>query len=256
SPAGHRIKAPLEYARGPDKTWVYGGLRVAGGQAGPRGAPPPHRAPRPGVLPRGAHPQPPGAHDLRPRRPPPPHSHNNPRPLPGDNSTNTRAGLAGHPRIRHAFITTGACWLNLQEAWWRIFRRQALAGQAFADPGEIALRPPGGHRPAQRPRPALGLGDGPAPTTLLPPPLYIHPLRNVTPGARPLDAEVQALARGPRLGLGPHAATTAAGAPHGSPPQAPWAALMASLSRSQCPERPHFHRHPVHDPFHGQAGKQ
>src|SRR5215813_6545613 len=32
SPAGHRIKAPLEYARGPDKTWVYGGLRVAGGQ--------------------------------------------------------------------------------------------------------------------------------------------------------------------------------------------------------------------------------
>jgi hypothetical protein len=33
SPGGHRIKAPLEYARGPDKTWVYGGLRVADGQA-------------------------------------------------------------------------------------------------------------------------------------------------------------------------------------------------------------------------------
>jgi len=30
---GHRIKAPLEYARGPDKTWVYGGLRVRDGQA-------------------------------------------------------------------------------------------------------------------------------------------------------------------------------------------------------------------------------
>src|SRR5438046_7481626 len=35
-------------------------------------------------------------------------------------------------------IPKGACWLNLQEGWWRIFRRQALAGQAFADPDEIA----------------------------------------------------------------------------------------------------------------------
>src|SRR6266704_6684857 len=32
-PHGHRIKAPLEYSRGPEKTWVYGGLRVADGQA-------------------------------------------------------------------------------------------------------------------------------------------------------------------------------------------------------------------------------
>ena len=53
-------------------------------------------------------------------------------------SDSTRAWLEDHPRIRHAFIPKGACWLNLQEGWWRIFRRQALAGQAFADPGEIA----------------------------------------------------------------------------------------------------------------------
>jgi hypothetical protein len=33
SPDGHRIKAPLEYSRGPEKTWVYGGLRVADGHA-------------------------------------------------------------------------------------------------------------------------------------------------------------------------------------------------------------------------------
>ena len=26
----------------------------------------------------------------------------------------------------------------MQEGWWRIFRRQALAGQSFADPDEIA----------------------------------------------------------------------------------------------------------------------
>ncbi|MFL6295868.1 MAG: IS630 family transposase, partial [Actinomycetes bacterium] len=29
---GHRVKAPLDYGRGPEKTWVYGALRVADGQ--------------------------------------------------------------------------------------------------------------------------------------------------------------------------------------------------------------------------------
>src|SRR5262249_58800947 len=54
------------------------------------------------------------------------------------------------------------------------------AGRAgLRRPRRDRLRPPGGHRPAQRPRPALGLGTAPAPTTLLPPTLYIHPLRNV-----------------------------------------------------------------------------
>ncbi|WP_440097605.1 hypothetical protein [Streptosporangium sp. H16] len=36
------------------------------------------------------------------------------------------------------FVPKGACWLNLREARWRIFHRQALAGKAFADPEEIA----------------------------------------------------------------------------------------------------------------------
>lgn len=35
------------------------------------------------------------------------------------------------------FILIGACWLNLQEGWWRLFRKAALAGQTFADPDEI-----------------------------------------------------------------------------------------------------------------------
>jgi hypothetical protein len=33
SPDGHRIKAPLEYSRGLDKTWVDGAQRVGDGQA-------------------------------------------------------------------------------------------------------------------------------------------------------------------------------------------------------------------------------
>jgi transposase len=58
--------------------------------------------------------------------------------LSSHSSLATRAWLAGHPRLEQVFIPKGACWLNLQEAWWRIFRRHALAGQTFADSSEIA----------------------------------------------------------------------------------------------------------------------
>jgi hypothetical protein len=33
SPDGHRIKAPLEYGRGPEKAWVYGALGVKDGES-------------------------------------------------------------------------------------------------------------------------------------------------------------------------------------------------------------------------------
>jgi hypothetical protein len=102
--------------------------------------------------------------------------------LSSHDSKSTRAWLEDHPRIRHAFIPKRACWLNMQEGWWRIFRQQALAGQDFADPDEIAYATPGRHRPAQRPRPALDLGTARAKTTVLPQALYIHPLRNVALG--------------------------------------------------------------------------
>ena len=52
-------------------------------------------------------------------------------------SMETNTWLAGHPRIHQLFIPKGACWLNLQEGWWRLFRRDALAGQDFANPTEI-----------------------------------------------------------------------------------------------------------------------
>jgi hypothetical protein len=65
--------------------------------------------------------------------------------LSSHSSFSTRAWLAEHPRIRQVFIPVGACWLNLQEAWWRLFRRAAFAGQSFACPA--ARRTP---RPSQR----------------------------------------------------------------------------------------------------------
>ena len=72
-------------------------------------------------------------------------------------SASTRSWLADHPRIQHAFIPKRACWLNLQEGWWRLFRRQALAGETFADPGAITLAT--GWRPAgSTPAPGRGCG--------------------------------------------------------------------------------------------------
>lgn len=53
------------------------------------------------------------------------------------NSKSTREWLQYHPRIKHAFIPVSACWLHLHEAWWRIFRREAVADQTFADDHEI-----------------------------------------------------------------------------------------------------------------------
>jgi transposase len=57
--------------------------------------------------------------------------------LSSHNSAQTRAWMAEQPHLHHVFIPTGACWLNLQEGWWRLFRRDAFAGQSFANPDEI-----------------------------------------------------------------------------------------------------------------------
>jgi transposase len=57
--------------------------------------------------------------------------------LSSHNSAQTRAWLAEHPRLQQVFMPKGACWLNLQEGWWRLFRRDALAGQSEASPDEI-----------------------------------------------------------------------------------------------------------------------
>ena len=105
SPGGHRIKAPLEYARGPDKTWVYGGLRVADGQAITMCAPSRNSAAYQDFLHRAEQANPEGTIYVITDN------------LSSHNSKSTRAWLDDHPRIRHAFIPQGACWLNLQEGW-------------------------------------------------------------------------------------------------------------------------------------------
>jgi len=122
---GHRIKAPLEYSRGFDKVWVYGALRVQDGQELTLTASARNTAGYLQLLNAIDQANPTG--DLY---------------LITDNlsshiSTPVRAWLADHLRVHQVFIPKRACWLNLQEGWWRLFRRQALAGQTFADHTEI-----------------------------------------------------------------------------------------------------------------------
>jgi transposase len=122
---GHRIKAPLEYGRGAAKVWVYGGLRVRDGQELTLTAPSRNTAGWQRLLQAIERANP--TCDLYVV------SDN----LSSHDSRALRTWLAGHPRIRQVFIPKGACWLNLQEGWWRLFRRAALAGQSFAGAGEL-----------------------------------------------------------------------------------------------------------------------
>jgi DDE superfamily endonuclease len=127
SPGGHRIKAPLEYSRGPEKVWVYGALRVRDGKALTLSAPSRNTKGYLRLLEAVAKANPSGelyliADNLSSHKSPP-----------------IREWLENHPRVKQVFIPVGACWLNLQEAWWRLFRREAFAGQSFADAEEIEL---------------------------------------------------------------------------------------------------------------------
>jgi len=123
---GRRIKAPLDYTRGPEKGWIYGALDVQEGTALTQTASARNTAGYRALLQTldGAYPQ----GELY---------------LVADNLASHSSGpirdwLITHPRIQHAFIPVGAAWLNLIEGWWRIFRRKAFAGQSLADRHDIA----------------------------------------------------------------------------------------------------------------------
>jgi hypothetical protein len=127
APDGHRIKAPLEYSRGDEKVWVYGALRERDGQAVTFTARSRNTAGWLRLLQTVARANPRGplfviTDNLSSHKSPP-----------------ITDWLARHPRVEQVFIPKGACWLNLQEAWWRQFRKAAFAGQTFADGDEIDL---------------------------------------------------------------------------------------------------------------------
>jgi hypothetical protein len=122
---GHRIKAPLEYSRGDEKVWVYGALRIRDGQELTLTAPSRNTAGYLRLLTAVEEANPDGdlyliTDNLSSHKSPP-----------------IQEWLTAHPRVHQVFIPKGACWLNLQEGWWRLLRREAFAGQSFADAKEI-----------------------------------------------------------------------------------------------------------------------
>ena len=122
---GHRIKAPIEYSRGEEKVWVSGALRVCDGKEITRCASSRNSKNYIELLKEIEADNPAGDIFLITDN------------LSSHNSLETRTWLVDHPRIQQVFIPKGACWLNLQEGWWRLFRRDAFAGQSFANADEI-----------------------------------------------------------------------------------------------------------------------
>ena len=127
SPDGNRIKAPLEYSRGPQKVWVYGALRVEDGQALTLTAPSRNTKGYLRLL------------EVVEKANPTAEIYLITDNLASHKSPPIREWLAAHARVEQVFIPKGAAWLNLQEAWWRMLSREALAGQHFAEEEEIEL---------------------------------------------------------------------------------------------------------------------
>jgi hypothetical protein len=163
---GHRIKAPLTYARGPEKTWIYGGVRIADGHAVTCCAPSRNSAHWQEFLVRLEQANPTGTIAVITDN------------LSSHHSLTTRAWLADHPRIQQVFIPKGACWLQPPGG--------LVADLSPARPGRADLRRPGrdhprhrgGHRPAQHPRQTLGLGTATATAPTPPTPLHLPALTN------------------------------------------------------------------------------
>ncbi|MGX1915903.1 hypothetical protein ACWIID_45045 [Streptomyces phaeochromogenes] len=97
SPDGHRIKSEIDYSRGPEKTWVYGGLRVRDGQQITMAASSRNSVFYQQFLQLVEDANPTGEIWIVTDN------------LSSHNSLSPRTWLEDHPRIRHAFIPVGAC---------------------------------------------------------------------------------------------------------------------------------------------------
>jgi hypothetical protein len=114
---GHRIKAPLEYSRGGDKVWVYGALRVRDGQELTLTAASRNTLGYLQLLNAVDQANPEGELYLITDN------------LSSHTSAPVRAWLDDQPRVQQVPIPKRPGWLNRQERWWRLFRRDALAAK-------------------------------------------------------------------------------------------------------------------------------
>jgi hypothetical protein len=126
SRSGHRIQAPRDAFRGDETVWVYGALRVRDGQHVTVTAPARHPVGDRKLL------------TLRDEATPDGELHLVSDTLCRHTSGPLQAWWGQHPRVHPVPIPTGACGLNRQAGWWRRCRREAFAGQSFANAQELA----------------------------------------------------------------------------------------------------------------------
>ena len=122
---GHRLKHQESYETSWGKVWVYGGLRVNDGQALTFPAARRDTAGYLCLLGAVEQANPEGEVYVIADT------------LASHKSIKVQLWFAEHPRVRAVYIPTGAAWLNLIEAWWRLLRRAALAGQTFEHVREV-----------------------------------------------------------------------------------------------------------------------
>jgi hypothetical protein len=145
---GHRVKAPLEYGRGSEKTWVYGGLRVADGQTVTCTASSRNSVHYQRFLALVEQANPTGEVVVI--------THN----LSSHTSVATHEWLAGHPRLQQVFIPKKACWLNCRRAGGGCSAARPWPGSASPTPAR-SPSPPGLPRPSSMPAPDHGSGAVP-----------------------------------------------------------------------------------------------
>ncbi|MCX4404805.1 MULTISPECIES: transposase [unclassified Streptomyces] len=125
SPGGHRIEAELDYSRGPEKTWVYGGLRPVDGQAVTMTASSRNSAFYQQFLQQIEDANPTGEIWIVTDN------------LSSHNSMSTRAWPRAIPVSTTPSSPSVRAGSTSQEGWWRIFRKAALAGRSFANRDDI-----------------------------------------------------------------------------------------------------------------------
>jgi hypothetical protein len=142
---GHRVKAPLDYSRGPEKTWVYGALRVADGQEVTLTAPSRNSVGYQRLLAAVEAANPAGAIMVITDN------------LSSHTSDSTRTWLADHPRIQHAFIPKGPAGSTCRRAGGGCFAAKLLPGSALP-PLRRSPWPPGSRPASSTLAPARGCG--------------------------------------------------------------------------------------------------
>ena len=126
SPDGHRIKATLDYGRGPEKTWVYGALRPRDGHELTMTAFCRNSIAYQRFLQIMERDNPDGEIVVVTDN------------LSSHRSVSTRAWLEEHPRIRQVFIPVGACWLSTAAAVCDVFERSDIGVLGFGVCAAIA----------------------------------------------------------------------------------------------------------------------